>query len=238
MRKQHFWSVALGLIFVITAGCKDDDPEKRIIINQNVKDFVTGDPLDGVEICVYGRDDLDCATSDANGSFALEAPAGADISIHYTRADYWPMIVEAHTPDTDWTPADNMNMNTELEAELLMASSGFTLDSAKGHVLVSIFDSVTVAGASGIEGASIDLSGGDGVTAYLGTNSLLDASLTATTTNGNAMVLNVEPGQYILTVSHATMTCYPIYAVQGAADSTFQLHVIPVATTWVNIYCE
>ena len=238
MRNQIIRWAGLALLAVVVVGCDDDTPEPRITVNQHVKDFMTGDPLTNVTVCIHGRSDLGCATSDAAGNYSLEIPADQDLSFTYERSDYWPMLVEARSPAEDWNTVDDMAMNSELEVGILLASANITPDSAKGHLLVSIFDSASVADATTVTDVSIAIDGGGGTIAYVTENNLMDTDLTGTTFRGGAVVINADPGVYTVTLSHPTLTCKPIYAIAGAQTGTFRATIIPVAVTWLNAYCD
>ena len=238
MRSVIMGLAGIALVASFASGCGEDTPEPTIIVSQQVKDFTTGDGLNGVTVCIHGRSDIECSTTDAAGNYTIEVPADKDLSFSFERSDYWPMLVETHTPAQDWDTIDDMNMNSELEVELLLASSNLSVDSEKGHLLINAFDSADITDASGLAEVSVTIDGGGGTLGYVAENALVETDLTSTTFRGASVIINIDPGVYTVTLSHPTLTCKPMYAVAGAEPNTFRTTVIPVAVTWLNAYCD
>jgi hypothetical protein len=103
-----------------------------------------------------------------------------------------------------------------------VATLGFviseTIMATKGHIFVQTGDAA---------GVTVTLTPTSGAGPFYATAAgVPSTTLTETTTSGTAIFANVDPGDYVVTFSHATLTCAPTgFAWAGTAAETTRVPV-------------
>ncbi|MFT7521005.1 MAG: hypothetical protein ACI9MC_003156 [Kiritimatiellia bacterium] len=203
---MHKTALLLIACLVGLSACDDDldtdldgtDTEIEATVNfgMNVRDFVTLEPVSGLEI-EYG-DQAFVTTSD--GGLAIPVPANGPVAINSTNSDY---------PDTYWhfaSAEDDFSIGTFMvsrqTAGQIMGALGQTLDPSKGILVVAIFGP-----ESGfVPGATVDLDAEYSAAIVADSGSQIGFSVGNKTLEGSSawvVFLNVEAGDATPTVTLA-----------------------------------
>jgi len=173
-----------------------------VTISGTVTDFGTPTALEGVEVCVFERAGVPCATTDAEGAYTLMGVPVAEGAIAFTRTGRFPSLFWGEGP-MDGDVLD-YNLLSNLAAAVLAASLEEEIDDGSGHLALAVSD-----GEGGLlSGASFTMTPSSGAIGYL-TPDGIDPTLIETTQVGFAGWLNVEVGEVEITASHPTLDCVP-----------------------------
>lgn len=167
-----------------------------------VTDFGTPDPLQGMDVCVFGQDGIPCATTDAKGAYSLMGVPVAEGAIEFSGPSRFPSLFWGEGPMED--EILNYNLLSTLAAAVLALSLDQEIDDNLGHLALAVSDG---------EGAllsevSFSMTPSSGAIGYLTTTGI-DPLLTETTEVGFAGWLNVDVGEVQVTASHPTLACVP-----------------------------
>jgi hypothetical protein len=209
-----------------------DSGPATIGITQHLQDFVTGEPVEGVECCLEGT--TNCATTGATGTSTVPGvPASSRVTLVCTRADYVSRVIRYTTGPATFTEWDSM-FSTALVASWAQAA-GYTPDSSKGLVFV--------------QGAYIDQNQADttftltptsGVgPVYFDNQSVPAPSLTDTDEQPYAFFANVEPGDYVFSGASPLGCAYLApFGWEGQAAGTLELNVVAGTLTNGFLSCQ
>jgi len=184
-----------------------------------VTDFGTPDPLEGMNVCVFGQDGIPCATTDATGAYSLMGVPVAEGAIEFTGPSRFPSLFWGEGPAEDQIL--NYNLLSTLAAAALAVFLGEQIDDSLGHLALAVSDG----DGTLVSGVSFTMTPSSGALGYL-TPDGIDPQLTETTEVGFAGWLNVDVGEVEITASHPTLTCVPgPGALVGATPDALRIEV-------------
>lgn len=176
-----------------------------------------GGMIGGAMVCIVEPAGGPCVTSVADGTFtATGIPENSEMLIELTKDAFMPALatVTSGTVDVDFSylMASRRTVATlgSVIREPIMAT--------KGHIFVQ---------TGGADGVTVTLTPTSGAGPFYATAAGIPSrTLTETTTSGTAIFANVDPGEYLVAFSHATLTCAPTgFAWAGTAAETTRVPV-------------
>lgn len=183
-----------------------------------VTDFGTPDPLEGMDVCVFGQPGIPCATTDATGAYTLMGVPVAEGAIEFTGPSRFPSLFWGEGPMEDQVL--DYNLLSTLAAAVLALSLGEEIDDSLGHLALAATDADGLAA-----GVSFTMTPSSGAIGYL-TPKGIDPMLTETSQVGFAGWLNVDVGEVEITASHPTLTCVPgPGALVGATPDALRIDI-------------
>ncbi len=192
---------------------------ETVTLSGVVTDFGTPDPLEGMDVCVFGLDGIPCATTDATGAYTLMGVPVSEGAIEFTGPSRFPSLFWGEGPMEDQVL--NYNLLSTLAAAVLAVSLGEEINDNLGHLALAVSDG----DGALVSGASFTMTPSSGAIGYLTTTGI-DPKLTATTEVGFAGWLNVDVGEVEITASHPTLTCVPgPGALVGATPDALRIDV-------------
>jgi hypothetical protein len=166
-------------------------------------------PIAGVRVCVYGRDDLPCATTHADGTFTLGGLKPLEqLTLTCEKDGYVSSLrsMEAASTDMDGT-GQPIVMGKRGEGDLGL---GIQVREDKGAASVFVLGPAPDGGINLAHGTKLGLSPVSGVGPYFtDTHDEFDKSAT-TMIGGLAFYFNLDEGDYTLTVDDPNADCAPI----------------------------
>jgi hypothetical protein len=121
MGAKCFWCVAC----VVLAGCGSSDEKATPKLDATLRSLVVDEcavVVEGVKVCVDGRPEIPCATTDASGIADLAIPKNAELVISYQKDGFVPKLRE-YVSDQD--------VNTGLGTWFLQRTTWYETESAK-----------------------------------------------------------------------------------------------------------
>lgn len=242
MKHALFVLVFLGLAMM---GCSGDDgasedqgktPVTSIDFQVAFADAQNGNALEGVEICAAGRDDVPCATSDANGSVALALPADSQLMLRCQSATHGPayMTLALGQDDMDVGKFGLLNKTSQ---NLLLALSGAEDTADHGAITVNVYTDL-VKRDERVAGGAATLFPDTGKPAvYVSDKKLPDPTLEAMTLGGPGVFVDVPPGEAVVTFSHPSMICEPGFGWPTEDPLSLATEVFPGAISNVTFVC-
>ena len=195
-------------------------------------DYLTGEPLEGIECCLDGT--TKCATTDAAGAATLRGvPASTMVSLTCTRAGY----VTRHSQFT--TGLANIGGGESLFSDSLLVSwaqaAGVTLDPTKAFVFVQ--------GAfigQHRTGITFSLTPASGVgPVYFNNSGVPDTTVTDTIAAPYAFFVNVEPGDLVFAATAANGCSYLApYGWEGQTADTITVPTFAGAMSNAFLMCQ
>ncbi len=167
-----------------------------------VSDFAMPTPLPNIDVCVFGQDDIPCATTDAEGAYTLEGVPPTEGAIEFTGSNRFPSLFWGEGPMEDQV-LDYRLLST-IASVVLANSLGEEIDDALGHLALAVSDG----DGALLSEVSFTMTPSSGALGYLTTTGI-DPLLTETTEVGFAGWLNVDVGEVEITASHPTLDCVP-----------------------------
>jgi hypothetical protein len=224
-----FAAVPANTVTYVAAKCTAE-----VSISGSVAAQDTGAPLADVEVCVHDTQ-LQCAGTGPDGSYALDAvPGNAPIAIRYTVDDYVPLLwmFDSSVGGLSW----DVELVAKADLAAVATEAGTSQDPSKGVVIFRATDGA----GSGLAGVTAKMSPATGEgPIYLDADELADASLTATSTAGLGLILNVDKGK-IDTVFTAPggKTCQTVWSTPGSKPDSAHTVVVVSSATYVEVRCE
>jgi len=227
-------ALALGMF---ACGGDDDDDDvisadadpSSIEFSRIVADWQTLQPLEGLKLC--NADTQECGTAASTGRVTVRVPKNATVRISYELAGYLPKAQTVMTDESDIDGAWFMQTNDWFDAQFALLS--LTPDDSAGHVFVQALEEQ--------EGVSFEITPAAGSGPYYTADKDIGPALTATTLDGlgTAGFVNVPPGTYSITASHATATCVPgDRSPLGTVPSSAEAVVVAGVATTVFFVCQ
>ena len=188
---------------LLLAACGDDDPAGGATVNLSIQvtNILSNEAEADTEVCVIRPSMGACGTSDAMGNVTLAAPAMADVAVRYTKTDFWPLI---HMVTTNGDHAIEADIANNIAVNVAAAGAMMTPEPGKGQLLVQLAE--PEGANTDLAGAAITLSTG-APAVYFGEDQIPDAALTETTDLGLTAFINLDPGEYEVTLAHPSVTC-------------------------------
>jgi len=199
-----------------------------VIYGGVLTNLLTGDPIEGGEVCVTDPAEVGCATTDATGYASLEAPANMDaFDLRIEAEGYFTTISYGSTTDTDNTDIGITLLSTG-STDLLELTAGITVDPTKGFL--SFYPKNPAGGLA--TGVTVSLSPSSGEVFYLDDSAtpVPDATSTA---GGVAAFANVDPG--VITIT-APAACTSLFSYADFAGSQ-EIVVEANAVTFFGLEC-
>jgi hypothetical protein len=166
-------------------------------------------PLAGVRVCVYGRHDLPCATTHADGTFTIGGLKPLEqVSLTSEKDGYVGSLrsIEAASTDMDGT-GQPIVMGKQGGGDLGL---GIPLEDDKGAASIFVLGPAPDGGIALSRGAKLTLSPASGVGPYF-TDSHNEFDKSASTMIGGlAFYFNLDEGDYTLTIDDPNADCAPI----------------------------
>ncbi len=182
-------------------------PPPTVSVTGKIRNLVGDAPVEGIEVCVDGRDDIDCTLSDADGIYTLDGvPGNEQVILTYMEDGYFPELIMVETRTEDIIFPLTSAHATTAEAELIPAVVNITPDEGMGHVGMAVFTQIGVDVVEQmLDGATVTIEpAGDAVATYLNPAGVPIAERTETSTNARLFFFNVPPGEVIVHVKHPT----------------------------------
>jgi hypothetical protein len=160
-----------------------------------------GTVLAGVQVCLGGSDPTACATSGADGSFALAgAPANDAVTLTFDKAGFLPEVRAIGTQTSDITFAEGENVLYPAAAP--QTFMGVQTDPTKGHIEFFVLP----AGSEAAPAMSVTLAGPDASPQpiYLSAGAAGGDDATAGT---QGAFVNLTPGLYVVRFANGAAKC-------------------------------
>ncbi len=193
-----------------TAGTGGGSGE-TIKIGATFVDYVSKAPIEALQVCTIipeGRDP-GCAETIATGQIVAEGfPSNSELLFELNKDAYLTTLIPAVSGEEDDTGSTLFPVKAS-DADLLFASASLTLEAGKGSISFIADQSKPgdTAEADGQPDVEVTVSpAGGGTMAFLD-GLTLSTSATATFDSGLGVVVNLDPGEYELTFTHADHTC-------------------------------
>ena len=215
------WPLIVGeaVLLLAAASCTASDPAagpaqdgsasiaETVQLTGTVVEHNGGGAIAGARICVVDRSDIPCATSGTDGSYTISIPTwttDVDFALNATAAGHlgFTWLLHESPGNASW-PA-MQQLYDDAAATDLMNHAGFTYPAGgKGFVMLSVYRQGEGGGAPGLT-VSSSPAGAEAV--YLDPTGIPDPAVTALTSDGYALLGNVEPGPIEISVSDTSCT--------------------------------
>ncbi|TNE50250.1 MAG: carboxypeptidase regulatory-like domain-containing protein [Deltaproteobacteria bacterium] len=163
--------------------------ERRVAMSGTVTDFVSGNPIDQVKVCLQEPKGVPCVTTDAKGTYRLPGvPSRDGIYFSMEKQGY---LTNIQTMDKGQSASYSVGMLQKALIPQLAALAGVQVKPNTGVITMRAFRPVR-----GFESGmtlSMKVSGATGPI-YFGTNGFPDPKLKATSAAGLAAYINIPPG--------------------------------------------
>lgn len=213
-----------------------------------------------VEVCIYGHDDIDCATTSSSGAFELEGlPENSSLLVSFEKKGYAKALRMLTMQDVDYDIlAETALASLQLGIQQAMMN-GIDLSTFSGGA-VQFFAAEPGDGVLQVkllDGYSAKLTNMDGTPAlcgnetgedapceplYLDENGDPDRSLKASSRIGVGAFGNVAPGKYLLSISHPELACNQHLFESGWEAKDDDSVIVKVIDEWitaqVGAFCE
>lgn len=205
-------------------------------------------PVVGGSVCVIDPDTPLCATTDADGNWALDGvPAPANRELRYEADGYFTAYRFLRTASRNLMLYSFAFASDDLVG-VLSGALEVELDPLLGVVVIEATESrVTSLSHQDLAGVTARLrsvaTGGEihPVGVYANDMEILVRGLDETTSAGWGAFVNVQPGEYLVTFTHATRTCvaHPEIAwpAEPGTNATVRIAVHSNATAHATALC-
>ena len=218
-------------------------------------DCETSLPIGGSEFCdqILNTNQENCGVSHPGGIAEVgwdDPPQSGDYLTSWTMAGYTSVLMPNHYTAVEYSEWEIMTLQgapiavnycffTEAANAAWMATAEVTPDASKGQVVYQL-TAMTSVDLSGAVVALVDDEGNAMGEVYYQHESVdgLDLSLEATSTTGLILIANVPPGDYTLTVTHASLLCSSAYSFASSLDNQVTVPVQAGAMTNGSLNCR
>ena len=229
-RKELIIAMVATLALTTSACTTNTEPD---LSPEDLPDTLSGiiydeqrEVVPGVEICVYEREEIPCATTNDKGQYDLRLPNGEDIVIRYAKDGFVPKLRMHRTQGAHWS-------FWQFQRRAHYVEQAARLD-------LNWDDSAAIVTAQSDPGVMIMLDPQAGVGPFYTDEEFnIDPELTETTNTGVGAYVNVPPGTYL--VGATTMGgSYSSCEADAWTDVEGVGEVIAVAghLTWTGMSCE
>ena len=176
--------------------------QETVSVNGLVRDLLTQDPISGVSVCLLSNSEV-CTESMTTGAFTIEqVPSESNVGITFVHEDYYSGVIAVNSAIQDLAPVD-------LGSDAIISSQfglmGIEQQPNTGIIVFSVSNGIAGDGIN-IEGATVDISSGDGPF-YTNSTGLPSSLLTATSSHGGGVIANLEPGEYEMNYGNLPQNC-------------------------------
>ncbi|MGB0647125.1 MAG: hypothetical protein ACPGQS_08110 [Bradymonadia bacterium] len=211
-----------------------------------VTDYATGDVIEGATVCNTSNEG--CSTSNAEGIAEFEYALGTDILVTVDAEIYFGAQLNAQlTPNEDESPNTlAVALVQRAAAELVVSTAPEPVDITNAEVGHIIVWSATPSGTF-LPGSSfsIEPTSGKGpfyfaegnIVTNVTNGAAYNAEVTATTANGVAQFVELEPGEYTMNIAHEGRTCISTYGLENG-DNSLKLNIAADRLTYVLFTCD
>jgi len=204
-----------------------DSGTEGFTVSGTVSDIATGNSLPGVSVCLLAAPST-CTITDSSGAFSLTGLVPSGSGFTASLAGYvtgvWPL-----------TPTGNVTYNAFLRSVSLVGTwasqAGATFNGSAGAVLFETFDG----SGNPRSGVSVSTAAGGTVGYLTGNGSVLDTTLTATTTNGAGCVFEVPSGNVEVTFTAPGAVCTRYGAEGWLAAVSGATTLVPVVANELTV---
>jgi hypothetical protein len=190
--------------------------------------------LPGVEVCAADREDIPCATSDADGRISIELPAQSEIMVRCQSDDYGPayMTWAIGSEDID---AGVFGLLARANQNLFVTLSGARNWPARGALTANVYEDLVNRDVR-IEGATFTIEPAGGGPIYVNEARRPDASLDATSLGGPGLFFDLE-GEVTVTIHHPTRTCTGGFGWPTGDPAALRSRIFPGGLSNVTFVC-
>ena len=233
--KQLLILAATCLVFIACADDSDDDtttPTTDPAADSNtadpnslegtnpfrLTDWLSTEPVEGVQLCADYSGEEVCGTTDADGLVSLTGTlvSGEIVTLRGDKEGYASFLIETLVPDEIVFPEEPTGwlMVSDTAIALLEGAAGVEADVTKGQLTVLV----------DLEGALVALdAAADSGPHYLNSSDDFGtegpfAAEPGITASGFASYFNIEPGQVTISVEAEGYTCVPPLGVAGGTN--------------------
>ena len=223
----------LCLSALLAPGCIQSTPDAVDVPTVpglfTVGDFISGDGIEDLQICLMNTDT--CDRTDSDGSATLSVPAEADIAITIAGGGYTPTLFALITT------SDELTLHTFL-APLVVPTTianghGIEIDTDLGHLVSLVVDGNN----RPVEGYAATVSAGEGPYFMNDIGSDLDLELTETSASARVFAMNIEAESVTLTLDGPN-ACRPADYYWQAGLNEARLPVLAGFASSVLMRCE
>jgi hypothetical protein len=231
--------LALGMV-----GCSAEDgatdAEKTAITSIDFQvafaDAQTGGVLEDVEICAAGRDDVPCATSDAQGHVALALPADSELMLRCQSSTHGPAYMTLAIGHED-TNVGKFALLTKTSQNLLLVLSGADDTTDHGGITVNVYTDLEKRDERVAGGAATLFPDTGKPAVYVSDAKLPDPALDAMTLGGPGLFVDIPPGDAVVSFSHPSSVCGPGFGWPTDDSLSLATQVFPGAISNVTFVC-
>ncbi|MCA9299103.1 MAG: hypothetical protein KDA28_08555 [Phycisphaerales bacterium] len=215
---------------------EDAAPAGPVTVRILVRKIAPDNPLIvGADVCVVTHPEIACGVTDDEGYVTFEVPGQANLAFSVVAEGFPSTILMLASGAEDEELNLNIGSAEYLDLEELLIHEAIDLQT-RGLI------NVNARGARGVydqdvAGVEYALEPAGSGPFYL-TVGGPDLTLTATTDEGSADFVNLEPGTYHLTASGDGLTCTPWLGWEGEGDATMDVLVQPGFITQCSVVCE
>ncbi len=205
-----------------------------VTLTDALSDEPTG--LEGVEVCAAERDDVPCATSDADGFVAMELPANSELMLRCSGGGYGPMYMTWSIGESD-IAAGQFGLIAEDRMPPLFAIAGADEWPEKGAIIVNVYDDLEER-STRVAGATFTISPDDGGgPVYVNEQPLPDPELQATTLGGPAVFFDLQDGEVEIAIAHTERTCGAGFGWPGASPVSLRSRIFAGGLSSITFVC-
>ena len=194
------------------------------------------DPVEGLEVCVFGDASKPCATTDRKGTFVMRAPPRKRLMLSFEGRDEFPPAVATYETTTSDGAFEVLIFPLAL-LPMLDDAIGQKIDLGLGHVLLEAHSALNEA-APNVSGVTAAIDPATGLGPYYQADLLPDVSLTETGAAGGIGFVNLTTGSYDVALHHPVRTCDPWVAWPSNEAGSVRLEVVEGYVTLASVVCQ
>jgi hypothetical protein len=185
------------------------------------------------QVCVLHHSEIQCASTNAGGAFALaEVPSDDDMGFRFTKDSYLAGIRLQSRP-TQAVRIDTALPTLDLAAQFSSAA-GFTSTAGQGLLELDVVTPNGSGRLAPLDGVTFTtVAAGAQGPVYTSAMGLPDQSLHATTTAGQAFFAGLDPGDVEVRFSHPTKSCKTV--IEGWASTSESTVRAPIQAATMTI---
>ena len=226
---MRVWTAAL-FVALTSSSCT---PPTLVTVSGPVKDLGDNEPLAGVEVCWQGQEQ--CTQTNADGRYSIEGvPENSELMLTLQADAYALGLVPLMVTKGDHEVAP-VSLGSTLLMELQSGLIGADSVPGRGQLVFGVSNGIPGDGINvpGITAALQPVSGDGPV--YTTPAGLPNTELTATSTNGSGVMVNLEPGRYTLNLSGLPDGCTMVLG--WGEPQAIEFDILADRVTYIRIEC-